>query len=289
MRKLKAVLVAVAVLSVVFAACGKDEKKNVLTPASPNLPQKIKDSGVLTIGSDIEYAPNEFFKEGTETPIGMDIDLGNAIAKQLGVKAKFVNDTDFAGIILAMNSGRFDIIMSSMSDTKERQQSADFVDYFLAGSSILVQKGNPKGIKTLDDVCGNKVAVQKGTIQDTDILTPQVAKCAGMNKPLEVLRFEKDTDALQQVKLGRAVANFEDFPVAAYNAKTSGGGKDFEVVGQQIGSGPYGIAVPKNSPLLQLIQTALNKLISNGTYDRILAKWNLSDGALKSGRINGGE
>jgi polar amino acid transport system substrate-binding protein len=292
MRKMRAVLVAVATLSLIFAACGSDnsdDDRNVLTPKAANLPDKIKQAGVLVIGSDIEYAPNEFYREDDpETPVGMDIDLGNAIAKELGLKAKFVNDTDFAGIIGAMNSGRFDIIMSSMSDTKERQQSADFVDYFTAGSSILVQKGNPKGIKTLDDVCGQTVAVQKGTIQDTEILAPQETKCAGLNKPLKVLRFEKDTDALQQVKLGRAVANFEDFPVAAYNAKTSGDGKDFEVVGQQIGSGPYGIAVPKNSPLLQIIQTALNKLISNGTYDRILKKWNLTDGALKSARINGG-
>jgi polar amino acid transport system substrate-binding protein len=103
-----------------------------------------------------------------------------------------------------------------------------------------------------------------------------------------VLRLEKDIDALQQVKTGRAVANFEDFPVAAYNAKTSGDGKDFDVVGQQIGSAPYGIAVPKNSPLLKLLQTALKKLIGNTTYDDILEKWNLRDGALRTAAINGG-
>jgi polar amino acid transport system substrate-binding protein len=289
MTKMKAVLVAVATLSMVFTACGKDKSqdKDILRPAAPNLPASIKSSGELKIGSDIEYAPNEFFKENTEIAQGMDVDLGNALAKQLGVKAKFIDDTDFAGIIGAMNSGRFDIIMSSMTDTKEREQSADLLDYFLAGSSILVQKGNPKAIKSVDDLCGQTAAVQKGTTQDLEILTPQVQKCAGLNKPLNVLRFEKDTDALQQVKLGRAVANFEDFPVAAYNAKTSGGGKDFAVVGQQIGSAPYGIAMPKNSPLLSLLQTALQKLINNGTYDRILAKWNVSDGALKSAAANG--
>src|ERR1044072_4511559 len=98
-----------------------------------------------------------------------------------------------------------------------------------------------------------------------------------MSKRLTVMRIEKNTDALQQVKNGRAVANFEDFPVAAYNAKTSGDGKDFDVVGQQIGSAPYGIAVPKDSPLLKLIQTALKKVIANGDYDHILEKWNLRD------------
>jgi polar amino acid transport system substrate-binding protein len=258
MTKRKAVLVAIATLSLVLTACGKD-KSNTDTNSSAKSP-------TLKIGSDIEYAPNEFFKEGTEIAQGMDVDLGKALAKELGMQAKFINDTDFAGIIGAMNAGRFDIIMSSMTDTKEREQSADLLDYFIAGSSILVQKG---------------------TTQDLEILTPQVAKCAGLSKPLNVLRFEKDTDALQQVKLGRAVANFEDFPVAAYNAKTSNDGKDFEVVGQQIGSAPYGIAMPKNSPLRTRLQTALKTLISNGTYDRILAKWSVSDGALKSAAFNG--
>src|ERR1051325_105689 len=108
MRKMRGVLVAVATLSVVFAACGKSSGSNDLG---------LRTAKVLTIGSDIEYAPKEFYKEGTETPIAMDIDLGNALAKEMGLTAKFVNDTDFAGIIGAMNSGRFDIIMSSMSDT----------------------------------------------------------------------------------------------------------------------------------------------------------------------------
>jgi polar amino acid transport system substrate-binding protein len=275
---MRAVLVAAAALSTVFAACGSSSDENDLG---------LRDSKLLTIGSDIEYAPIEFFKEGTNTAQGLDIDLGKALAKELGVTAKFVNDTDFAGIIGALDSGRFDIIMSAMSDNKERQQKVDFVDYFQAGSSILVQKGNPKGIKSIDDLCGQTVAVQKGTIQDTEILTPQIAKCG--SKTLNVLRFEKDTDALQQVKLGRAIANMEDFPVAAYSAQTSGNGSDFEVVGQQVGAGPYGIAVPKsNTKLRDKLRSALQKLIDNGDYGRILDKWNVQAGAVTSAELNGG-
>ena len=291
---MRAVLVAVATLSLVFSACGKDKSdddRNVLTPTAPNLPDKIKNSGNLVIGSDIEYPPNEFYKEdNAEVPYGMDIDLGKAIAKELGVKAKFVNDTNFDGIIGAMNAGRYDIIMSSMTDNKSRQgEGVTFVDYFVAGTSLLVQKGNPKKIATVDDLCGNKVAVQTGTTQDLEVLTPQVDKCKTAGKPLEILRFKADADALQQVKLGRAVANLEDSPVAAYNAKTSGGGKDFEVVGQAIGSAPYGIAVPTaNSALVTLIQKTVQKLMDNGTYGRILTKWGQTDGALKTARLNGG-
>jgi polar amino acid transport system substrate-binding protein len=277
-------------LSLVFAACGSDsEDKDILTPASADLPAKIKSAGELVIGSDIEYPPIESFKEGTDTPEGLDIDVGTALAKQLGVKAKFVNDTDFANMITSMNNGRYDMIMSAMNDTKERQQGADFVDYFTAGGAILVAKGNPKKIQTVNDLCGNTAAVQKGTVYDTETLTPLVATCQVAGKPLDVLRFEKDVDAVQQVKLGRAVAALEDSPVAGYNAKTSGDGKDFEVAGDVFDKAPYGIAVPKNSPLVQLIQQALRKLIQNGEYDRILTKWGLSDGALKTARVNGGE
>src|SRR5205814_8260276 len=162
---------------------------------------------------------------------GLEWDLAQALGQQLGVSVTFVDDTDFAGIIGALQAGRFDIVMSAMNDTAERRgKGVDFIDYFKAGSSILVQKGNPKGIKGVDDLCGATVSVQKGTTQDTDILTAQATKCRAAKKTLSVLRFEKDTDALQQVKNGRAVADLEDFPVAAYNAKTSGGGNDFEVV-----------------------------------------------------------
>ena len=278
-----------AVLAALLAACGSDSQdKDILTPAAPDLPKAIKDRGVLRIGSDIEYPPIEFFKEGTNEAQGFDIDVGKALAKELGLEAKFINDTDFAGIIGAMNAGRFDIIMSAMTDTKERQAGADFLDYFTAGGAMLVEKGNPKGIKTVDDLCGNTVAVQQGTTYDLELLAPQVEKCSTAGKPLNVLRFEKDADAVQQVKIGRAVANLQDYPVAAYTAKTSGDGKDFEVAGEQFGKAPYGIAIPKNSPLLQLLQAALKKLITNGDYDHILEKWNLRDGALRTASINGG-
>ena len=176
------------------------------------------------------------------------------------------------------------------SSIKDAAKGVDFVDYFKAGSSILVAKGNPNNIKTLDDLCGHTVAVQQGTVQDTDILTPQIGKCKTAGKDLTVLKFEKDTDALQQVKNGRAVANVEDFPVASYNAQTSGGGNDFQVAGSQVGAvGTYGIAVPKsNTQLRDALQAALKAIIANGTYNQILQKWDVTAGADTSASINAG-
>jgi polar amino acid transport system substrate-binding protein len=295
---------AVLVVLLLAPACGKDSKSKsaasstsgpsasaTSAPLFSKLPADIQGSKQLRVGSDIEYAPIEFYKEGTQQTQGLDYDLAQAMGKKLGVTVNFIDDTDFAGIIGALQAGRFDIVMSAMNDTAERRgKGVDFVDYFKAGSSILVQKGNPKGIKGVDDLCGATVSVQKGTTQDNDILTPQVAKCQAAKKALNVLRFEKDTDALQQVKNGRAVADLEDFPVAAYNAQTSGGGKDFDVVAGQVGAiGSYGIAVPsKNTALRDALQAALKAIVADGTYDKILAGWNVSAGTLTTAPINGG-
>lgn len=256
------------------------------------LPAAIASAGVLKVGSDIEYPPNEFYQGGdTSKPLGMDIDIAKALAEKLGVTAVFVNDTDFAGIIGALQANRFDIIMSSMNDNADRRgKGVDFIDYFTAGASILVAKGNPKQIKSLDDLCGQTVSVQKGTTEETDTLPPQQTKCKNANKgAITVLSFEKDTDALAQVKTGRAVAVLEDSPVAGYNAKASGNGADFEVTGERTDSANYGIAVLKaNEQLRNAIQEALQAIIADGTYDKILDTWGNTSGALKTAAINGG-
>jgi polar amino acid transport system substrate-binding protein len=296
MRKLSIAVLAV-VIALGGAACGDDKKADSssgTTKAASGLkallPADIAKAGEIKIGSDIEYPPVEFFEEGSQEAKGIDIDIGSALAKKLGVKATFVNDTDFAGIIGALKAGRFDAIMSSMNDTAERRgNGVDFIDYYTAGTAILVKKGNPEKIATLGDLCGNSVAVQKGTTQETDTLPPESKKCTDASKgAIKVLAFEKDTDALQQVKIGRAVAILEDSPVAAYNAKAAGDGKDFEVVGDITDAGQYGIAVPsENTKLRDALQAALKAIIADGTYDKILEKWGASIGALKTAATNG--
>lgn len=264
------------------AAAGVDAAAAALVPAS------FKSKGVVQVGSDVSYAPVEFFDTNNTTILGIDPDLGAALGKKLGLTFKFTNAT-FDGLIPAVTSNRYDIVMSAMSDTKDRQSKLDFVDYFDAGTSILVKKGNPDKIQSLDDLCGKTIALERGTTQE-DVAKTQATKCKTDNKgTLTVLTYSKDTDALTQIKSGRAVADMNDFPVAAYNAKTSGGGNDFEVVGQQISAGPYGIGLRKtDTGLRDAIQAALKSLIADGTYDQILAKWNVSSGALKTAAINGG-
>jgi polar amino acid transport system substrate-binding protein len=279
-------LTLTAVTALLVSGCGSSDNPTVTQSAAPLaslLPQAIRDKGTLVVGSDVAYAPVEFYDTDATTIIGIDPDLGKALGAQLGVTLKFQEGT-FDGLIAELTkSKRIDLIMSAMSDTKKRQASIDFVDYFTAGTSILVQKGNPQHIATLADLCGKTIAIQRGTTQD-DVAEAQKAMCPG--KKMNILKFDRDTEALLKVKGGGAVADMNDFPVAAYTTQKD---SSFEVVGEQIEAGPYGIGVRKeDTQVRDALKQALQALIDNGTYARLLAKWKVSQGAIKTATVNAG-
>lgn len=296
MRRRRWALVLAVVVSLAAAACGgggggeRREARVELSQLGQRLPESIRQRGTLVVGSDMAYAPMESFKPGTEEPEGVDIDLCQSIASRFGegVRCEFRNAV-FDTLITGLKSDRFDLVMSSMTDNAERQSEVDFVDYLLAGSSILVKKGNPERIASLDDLCGKTVALQRGTTNE-ELGQRQAQACTAQGKGgLNVLAFDTDPEAQQQVKVGRAVADIADFPVAAYAARASGGGEDFELVGEQIDPAPYGIAVAKGATELRdAIQEALQAVIADGTYDRVLERWGVIRGALKTAAINGG-
>ncbi len=268
-----------------FAACGdngeKEEPAATATTGADETPAGIDISGVpeledgkLTIGSDISYAPMEYYEEGTETATGLDIDIGTAIADALGVEVEFVN-TGWDGIIPALNTEDFDAIMSAMTITDERQQEIDFVPYLSVGSGILVPTGNPDNIAGLEDLCGLTVAVQVATIQ-ADLANQQSEQC---DEPINVVTFDTNPLAVEDLRTGGADANMADYPVAFLDAQESGG--DLEVIQVQVDPEPYGIGVRKDSTALQdVLNQAVAAIKANGQYDSILAKWELESAAL---------
>ncbi len=251
--------------------------------AAALLPEKYKTAGVLKAATDGTYPPNEFTATDGTTLIGFDIDLANAIGTKLGVKVD-IGNTKFDSILTGISGGRYDWALSSMTDNKKRQETVDFVDYFNAGTSILVKKGNPENISKLEDLCGKNVAMESGTVQ---VKVAEGAKCAPGQK-INVTQLPDDAAARLQVTTGRAVADLNDFPVAAYSAKTQNDGKAFEVVGDQYESAPYGVACAKGTKLDVAVQAALKSLIADGTYDAILKKWDITKGSLTTATINGG-
>ncbi len=261
----------------VFAACNDDDDggdggdgNGGETSGVPEL-----EDGVLNVGSEIAYAPFEFFEEGTETPDGLDIDLAKAIAAELGVEVEFLN-TGFDGIIPALEVEDFDVLISAMTITDERSEVIDFVPYITVGTGIVVPVGNPDGVTGVADLCGMSVAVQVGTIQ-LDILEVQSALCAdGIN----IVIFDTNPLAVEDVRTGGSDANFSDFPVAAEDAALSDG--TLEVVDTQIDPEPYGLGVRKTSTELnQALADALQAIIDNGIYAGILADWDLEAVALQ--------
>jgi len=283
-----AALVALAGLAFLAVACGDDDDNTSgssggkLTAASvdcKNLgltaPARIKSAGKLVVASDLSYAPVDFTKEGSSDPIGLDADIANCIASAWGVKAQ-INNTPFDAIIPALTSKQSDIIMSAVSVTDERKKQVDFVEYFNAGSGILVKDSNPGKINSIADLCGKKVAIQLGTVQ-VDQAKAQNDKCSGKN--IEVQTFEQNTDTIQAVASGRADAALMDYPVAVYAEKTVKGTKR---VGDQFESGPYGIAVRKDdTEVTTALKAAVKAMTDKGQMDTILKYWDLEAGKLK--------
>ena len=272
------VAVAAAVL-VLFAACGGDEEEAEDTPSgSATSEAKVAElqDGVLQVGSDISYAPIEFFEEGTQNAAGLDVDLANALAEELGVRAEFIN-TGFDGIIGALNVSRFDVLMSAMTVTEERQKEIDFIPYFAAGTDILVAEGNPKNIKTIEDLSGLTVGVQIGTIQVDQLKAANDTLKAAGKPEISVLTFDQNPLAVEQLRTGRADAVIADSPVVANEARLSDG--KLEALGLAVEAAPYGIGVRKGSTQLKAaIEGALQKLIANGKYKAILIEWGLEGG-----------
>jgi polar amino acid transport system substrate-binding protein len=251
--------------------------------AAALVPADIKAKGSLLVAADASYAPNEFLAEDGTTVEGMDVDLAEAIGEELGLDVTVKNAT-FDAIIPGLANGRFDLGMSSFTDTKEREKTVDFVTYFSAGTSFITKSDGPE-ITSLDSLCGLKLAVESGTTPEAEG-TKQSKKCteAGKEK-VDVLSFDTQDQANLALNSGRADATAADSPVAAYQVQQSNGALQ---LGYEFGEAPYGIAVPKDAGTLdEAVLAALKDLIANGKYGEILDKWGLSAGAITDPVING--
>src|SRR5262245_3588866 len=246
------------------------------------VPAKVKSKGTLTVATDATYAPNEFIASNGKTVTGWDPELGQTLGKVMGLNWKFVN-ASFDTIIPGLQSGKYDVGMSSFTDTKERQKVVDFVTYFSAGTSFYVKSGGPT-INSLADLCGHSVGVERGTTQASDS-TAQNAKCKKAGKPGVGVHVYPDQNAgnlaIQSV---RQEVGMADSPVAAYIVKQSSG--KFKLTGKPYNTAPYGIALPKGNGMTKPVLDAMNELIKNGTYAGILKKYGVQQGAIKNPAVN---
>lgn len=246
------------------------------------LPAEVKDAGVLVVGTDAAYPPNEY-KDADGNPIGWDVDLVDALGAKLGLEIKY-EIASFDKIIPSITGGTMDLGMSSFTDNAERQKQVDFVDYYSAG----ILWAAPAG-KTVDpdDACGLKVAVQATTYEHTDELPAKSQACVDAGKPaIEITPFDTQDAAANAVVLGQADAMSADSPVTGYAiAQTDG---KLEAAGEVFDSAPYGFPVAKGSKLADAVQAAMQSLIDDGTYADILAEWGVEAGGVDTIEINAG-
>ncbi len=245
------------------------------------LPDKVKQSGRLVVGTDPTYKPNEY-KDPSGKIIGFDVDLLNAVAAVLGVTPDY-RESGFDNIIPSIQGGSFDMGMSSFTDNKKREEQVDFVDYFDAGSLWAQRPGPPIDP---NNACGLKVAVQTATVQDTDELPAKSQACVHAGKPaINVLKFPGQDAATNAVMVGQSDAMTADYPVTVSAIKDSGG--KLEAAGELFKTAPYGWAIQKGSPLGQALLKALENVMQTGGYKTILANWSVQDGAIDNPSING--
>ena len=318
MRSLRTAAVAAATLAIVLSACTAAATPTPATPAptvaptataaasvastapsvaptaSPSaapstipLPSgaALTVAGGLAICSDIPYPPLEYFDPNAK-PIGSDIEIGQEIAKRLGLNA-VINNTVFDTIIPALIANKCDIIISDQNITADRVKQVDMIPYFQAGQSFVVAVGNPAGINTTDDLCGKKVGAETGTTEVDYLAKTLSPACVSKGKPAIVSKsFGKDSDALLALQSGQVDAYFADTPPAAFYTIQH---PDQFVLAPIPPLAPAfaGISVLKSNPgLRDAVQQALLSMVSDGTYLTILKKYAVDSGALTAADIS---
>jgi polar amino acid transport system substrate-binding protein len=285
-------LAAVAALAMTISACGSEKsgnngggtaqpKSSVDSALVAKVPAAVKSTGKLIIGTDSTYAPSEYLDTDGKTVIGFDVDLFNAVAGKFGLKTEW-QSAKFDDIIPGVGSGKYNIGVSSFTVNKDREQQATMVSYFSAGTQWAAKTG---ATVDPDNACGKKVAVQTSTVQVDDI-TARSKKCTDGGKPaITIDQYQAQSDATNAVVTGKDDAMLADSPVCAYAVKQTNG--QLALAGQIYDSAPYGYVLPKDqTDFAQAIATAVQSLITDGSYKTILAKWGVDAGAITSPAVN---
>ena len=243
-------MMAIMACSMLLTGCGGEEKK------------AADSAKVLRVGTEPVFAPFEFPKEGSKDLTGFDIELIEALGKQMGYKVEIVS-MGFDALIPALNSGNIDVVAAGMSINEERQKAVTFSEpYYTSGLIVMVNKDNNE-VKSVKDLEGKRIACQIGTTGENKSRTVEGAK---------VKAFNTQDEASLELKNGGADAVIGDAPVIEYYMTKAG--KDFaKTVGERMEAEPYGIAVKKGSKLAGDLNKALAELKKSGEYDKLYTKW----------------
>lgn len=250
------------------------------------LPARILEKKTIVVANVPNYPPLEFKDPKTATLTGLDIDLGNALAKKLGVEIKW-EEISFEQMVSALTTGRVDMILSGMSDLPPRRETLDFVDYLQSGAQFYTNADRKDEFKDLAALCGKKVGASRRTSFPAEMEKWSKEICEAKGKPaLEIVGTEGSADArtqLRQKRLDAAVQGSETLPYLMDQEKGVYAilGTPFTVVHQ-------GMAfAKKDSELRDAVAKAFGEMLKDGSYAAVLKKWELADAKVDGILING--
>lgn len=289
-RASRAALTALAL--VLLGACSAPDETSPAARRTPfsqdlhdRLPAAVRADDTLTVLTSAGYAPVMFYGADGRTLEGSEADLANAIGRVLGVTVEF-EPAEFPTILDRLVAGEADLGMSGITDTAERQTKVDFVDYFEAGTAILVQHGNTHAITGIDDLCGRPVSVGAGTTQE--LLAQHLQEtCA---QPPSITQSLTAADAMLELRAGKVDATLVDYPPAARMASDPKSRSAFELASdEQHDPAPFGIAVSRTDPgLAPVVHDAVRAVLASGELEDVLARWNLEAGQVEEIGFNTG-
>jgi polar amino acid transport system substrate-binding protein len=255
--------------------------------ADPSLvamvPAALQKAGVMKVGTDSTYAPDEFLASDGHTVQGFDIDLLNAVAAKLGLRTSY-ESANFDSIIPGVESGKYDFSVSSFTINADREKVVDMVSYFSAGIQW-AQKSGTNVLSSIDDACGKKVAAQTGTIEADDLTTRSKACQKAGKSAITIDLYQGQDDATAAVVTGKDDAMSADSQVTAYAIQQTGG--KLVTLGPLYEAAPYGFVIKRGEKTFaQAVASAVNALIGDGTYKAILDHWGVDSGAIARSEVD---
>jgi polar amino acid transport system substrate-binding protein len=244
------------------------------------VPQELRDSG-FTVVTNPHSPPMTYVAEDGKTLVGFDLDMARAIGKVLDVKLE-TTEAGLDTIIPGLAANRYTMALATIGVTPERQKSIDFVSYYKGGQGFLATKKTDFEITELEDLCGHRVAVSVGSVQQTALAdSAGICKAAGL-EDYTVQPYPNNNQSVLAISSERADVMYASISIVGYSAKQN---PDVRVAGVYKRT-TVAAALPKNSALTPVVHAAVQHLMDDGTYTKILKKWGLEDNAIPSAEIN---
>ncbi|TCC20132.1 ABC transporter substrate-binding protein [Kribbella speibonae] len=257
--------------------------------AAALLPAKVRDRGTLIVGAGFGSGsvPLGFYADDNKTPIGLEVDIAYLVAEALGLKPE-IQVTSWENLFVGLDSAKYDVGFSNITVTEKRKQKYDFATYRKDDIAFEAKKGGTWRVTGARDIAGKTIAVGSGTNQEKILVDWNEANVKAGLPAATIRYFQKNTDTYLALSSGRIDGYFGPNPSIAYHVKTSG---ETEAIGKFSGAGPtlqglIAATTKKDSGLVKAYQAAIDGVIADGSYARVLERWNVSTEALAKSEIN---